>query len=224
MKLRRCRECNVAVHDRCYGITPIHGGCPTFVCHPCRAVSCGLEVTVSAETGSSQDTLKEVLRPRKCALCSYDSGLHAMHPLLLPERRHRNKWRSRWAWAHTLCASFVCSYEGTAGCVYGCFSDGSFEDCCDTNSDASDDPIDSNLCYFSVASTEKGKETAWTRAIMEHCCHLRCYICGRTNKECRIPVQCSASDEEVLARVNKFSITFQEPRGCFMAMHVGEYC
>lgn len=159
-----------------------------------------------------------------------------MHPLVLPKRGGDCRQKSpRITWVHTLCASFVCSYKGTAGCVYGCFADGSYDvesnlaetgedDASSVESDAANyvPVVEKDLSFFALAGKYNGADTPWSRAVKEHCSELKCYICGQENEDCRIPIQCTALDEEVIVDVNNFRLSFNEYSGCFAAMHVGE--
>ena len=132
--LQQCKDCGLKVHELCYGLITTDGKNPDFICHACKAVGTQIEVNVPSSIGpiTSKKKKREYMtqdkRPTECILCSHDDGsIHAMHPiwdthgedgrqLVLPKTRYGEK---RLAWAHTLCASFICSNKETAGCVYG---------------------------------------------------------------------------------------------------------
>eukprot|EP00581_Thalassiosira_minuscula_P008831 CAMPEP_0183705912 /NCGR_PEP_ID=MMETSP0737-20130205/2877_1 /TAXON_ID=385413 /ORGANISM="Thalassiosira miniscula, Strain CCMP1093" /LENGTH=875 /DNA_ID=CAMNT_0025933179 /DNA_START=62 /DNA_END=2689 /DNA_ORIENTATION=- len=145
--LQKCKECGVLVHELCYGMIETDTKDPNFVCHACKAIGTKVEVNVPSKIGGTgskmgkkRDLVLQKERPTHCLLCSYDVGVHAMHPLLDtsgPEGRQlviersvkkngRTVKRKELAWAHTLCAAVICSNPSTASCVYGCDKDGNW--------------------------------------------------------------------------------------------------
>ena len=168
-----------------------------------------------------------------------------MHPLLdthgpegrqfvLPAQGDGTKRKEkRLAWVHTLCASTICSNPQTAGCVYGCFKDKSYEgeeEEEEHSSDESDDDDEEStteeraLCYFAIAGKDSnGDETPWSRQIKHNCEELKCFICGRNNKNRMIPVQCIAGDEGETNQFKQFHTNLYANAGteCSVAMHVG---
>lgn len=219
---------------------------PNFTCHACTAVGQDVEVNLPSRIGGSTKIgrqighMKQTERPSECVLCSHDKGIHAMHPLLDthgPEGRQfvlpaQGDKERRLAWVHTLCASTICSNPQTAGCVYGCFKDKSFEgegEEDESSSDNSDDDEESTteeraLCYFAIAGKDSnGDETPWSRQIKHNCDELKCFICGRRNKNGKIPVQCIAGDEGETKKFKQFHTNLYVNAGteCSVAMHVG---
>jgi len=131
--LQRCKDCGINVHDLCYGLVATDSKNPDFLCYACNAVGTVIEVNNPSRIGSiskknKREFVTQETRPTQCVLCSFDDGsFHAMHPimdmggkdgrqLVLPETKTGAK---RLAWAHTLCASFICSTPMTRGCVFG---------------------------------------------------------------------------------------------------------
>lgn len=250
--LQRCRECNVLVHERCYGLVPTDCKDDSFVCHACQSVETNIEVNVPSQVGGTDTVkvgkrhcfMKQEKRPTECVLCSHDTGLHAMHPLydthgkygrqlVLHSGGHGDKRKEeRLAWVHTLCASVICSNPKTAGCVYGCFEDGSYEDATvETESDDDDDSKEDmtsikmrQTCFFAIAGKENGEETVWTKAIKSNCNELKCFICGdKKNWNYKIPLQCIAGDESEVNIYKKRHLDLNNFAGteCSVAMHVG---
>ena len=251
--LQRCKVCHVLVHERCYGMVPTATKNPNFTCHACNAVGKEVKVNVPSRIGGSKkigkkhDHMKQAERPSECVLCSHDKGIHAMHPLLdthgpegrqfvLPAQGDGIKRKEkRLAWVHTLCASTICSNPQTAGCVYGCFKDKSYEgeedegESSSDNSGIDDDDEESiteerALCYFAIAGKDSnGDETPWSRQIKHNCDELKCFICGRNNKNRMIPVQCIAGDEGETNQFRRFHTNLYVNAGteCSVAMHVG---
>mmetsp|Transcript_15729 Transcript_15729/g.34046 ORF Transcript_15729/g.34046 Transcript_15729/m.34046 type:complete len:622 (-) Transcript_15729:131-1996(-) len=252
--LQKCKECNLLVHERCYGMVPAGYNNPDFVCHGCKAVGSKVEVNVPSRVGGCGDkmgkrrgSVEQEQRPTECVLCSHDKGVHAMHPLLDTHGTDgrqlvlhgcgdgAKRKEKRLAWVHTLCASVICSNPKTAGCVYGCFRDGSYEgiskeDESKLESSGEEDGItcenqfkERDLCSFAIASKDNGLKTPWTRAIERNCEELICFICGQKNKNYRIPVQCVAGEENELKRFKKLHLNLNDNAGteCSVAMHVG---
>jgi hypothetical protein len=152
MTFQICRDCGVGVHNECYGIcgtAEVMRAQPQWRCLACRAV--GTCVTMRDDdpdgfTDAAASIKRAILltvaitdRPTECCLCSVDNGkewMHAMHPMydragrtarplqLSPTRNYPKK---RPAWAHTLCCYSLFTHPETSGCVYACFSDGSFQ-------------------------------------------------------------------------------------------------
>jgi hypothetical protein len=108
-----------------------------------NASSSTTDTTTTRHAWVGREWIQQSIRPTVCVLCSHDSGVHAMHPLLDvhgPEGRqltwsgrHSNKntttskeGTKQLAWVHTLCASMICSNANTMGCVYGCDTNGNF--------------------------------------------------------------------------------------------------
>ena len=108
-----------------------------------NASSSTTATTTTRHAWVGREWIQQSIRPTVCVLCSHDSGVHAMHPLLDvhgPEGRqltwsgrHSNKntttskeGTKQLAWVHTLCASMICSNANTMGCVYGCDTNGNF--------------------------------------------------------------------------------------------------
>eukprot|EP00584_Thalassiosira_punctigera_P025262 CAMPEP_0172575548 /NCGR_PEP_ID=MMETSP1067-20121228/137268_1 /TAXON_ID=265564 ORGANISM="Thalassiosira punctigera, Strain Tpunct2005C2" /NCGR_SAMPLE_ID=MMETSP1067 /ASSEMBLY_ACC=CAM_ASM_000444 /LENGTH=1044 /DNA_ID=CAMNT_0013368199 /DNA_START=23 /DNA_END=3153 /DNA_ORIENTATION=+ len=255
--LQKCRGCGVLVHELCYGMVATDAKDPDFVCHACAAVGSEAEVNVPSKiggcgkrTGKKRELVKQEGRPRECLLCSHDGGVHAMHPLLDvhgPEGRQLAIERTcrkggamvkekRLAWAHTLCASVICSNPGTQNSVYSCDKDGNCfgededsesedefgEEGAEGSAEADDDdddrkeakqsPSDKAICYFAISN-----ESVWARSIKEHR-ELKCFVCGKLDKTWRIPVQCAAGDATELDR---WKSRHQRGTECYMAMHVG---
>ena len=155
MKLLRCRECGVCVHETCYGLPPsddkdVSGHNATkWICNACDAV--GKTVVVSRK-GHPMKTMKQTSRPTDCALCPVIDGQnvaegvhpwHAMHKLfdthgpngrqLVLRADHKRKLPERLGWVHSACAYGIASSRIAAGCVFGCLADGTYEG--DGNSD-----------------------------------------------------------------------------------------
>ena len=132
--LQRCRDCGLKVHELCYGLVATDSKNFDFVCYACKAIGTKVEVNVPSIAGgpiskkNKREYLMQEARPTECILCSFDNGeIHAMHPimdthgpdgrqLVLPKTKTKER---RLAWAHTLCASFICSNPLTRSCVYG---------------------------------------------------------------------------------------------------------
>uniref|UniRef100_A0A7S4VGK4 Zinc finger PHD-type domain-containing protein n=1 Tax=Ditylum brightwellii TaxID=49249 RepID=A0A7S4VGK4_9STRA len=173
--LQKCSECGVCVHASCYGLDGIATSkkLKNWKCLACAAV--GTEILIS-HRGKKKRTMVQEKRPAECALCSVDTGIHAMHPLyddggkngrhmVLPadEKRELDK---RLAWVHSLCAFYINANPNTNSCVYGCGKDGYYDgmpdeddesDNSDDGEDGSDDeaaPKDDNASVVSSTSEE----------------------------------------------------------------------
>lgn len=269
LNMQQCRECHVRVHEGCYGLVPTDSKDPNFVCHACKAVGEDIEVNhpskvggTGSKMGKERRTLKQEQRPTECVLCSHKTGIHAMHPLydthgkegrqlVLPGKGDgEGRLEKRPAWVHTLCAAFICSHPKTAGCVYGCFKDGSYDgvgndeaslqsefsfECNDEDgsgklgcmeaeeSDSDDGVTVQQVHHYAIASKDDGEETVWTRAIKAHCKELKCFLCGKGNGKYRIPVQCIAGDENEIDAFKQRHSNLNVYCGteCSVAMHVG---
>ena len=163
MKLLRCRECGVCVHETCYGLTVSSSAdaavssasvASSWICNACDAV--GKTVVVSRKGHRPIKTMTQTARPTDCALCPVIDGehvapgvhpWHAMHKLydthgpeghqlVLKADRKRNL-PERLGWVHSACAYGIGSSRLAKGCVFGCMADGSHDG--DGNSDADDD-------------------------------------------------------------------------------------
>lgn len=153
MKLLRCRECGVCVHETCYGLPPSDdndgpghsspSSATKWMCNACDAV--GKTVVVSRK-GHPIKTMKQTSRPTDCALCPVIDGQnvaegvhpwHAMHKLfdthgpngrqLVLKADHKRKLPERLGWVHSACAYGIASSRIAGGCVFGCLADGTFE-------------------------------------------------------------------------------------------------
>ena len=160
MKLLRCRQCGVCVHETCYGLPPSEddngdsghsssSSAMKWICNACDAV--GKTVVVSRK-GHPIKIMKQTSRPTDCALCPVIDGQnvaegvhpwHAMHKLfdthgpngrqLVLRADHKRKLPERLGWVHSACAYGIASSRIAAGCVFGCLADGTYEG--DGNSD-----------------------------------------------------------------------------------------
>ncbi|KAL3801273.1 hypothetical protein HJC23_012673 [Cyclotella cryptica] len=124
--LQKCKDCGLLVHELCYATVPTDSKNPNWICHACKAVGTEVEVNVPSNV---------------------KTGIHAMHPLYdMPGAEGRQlvlpatgvgfkKTEKRLAWVHSLCAQFICSNDGTRGCVYGTYDGGKWEIASDDDSD-----------------------------------------------------------------------------------------
>ena len=155
MKLLRCRECGVCVHETCYGLPPSDddndgsghstssSDAAKWICNACDAVG---KTFVVSRKGHPIKTMKQTARPTDCALCPVIDGQnvaegvhpwHAMHKLfdthgpngrqLVLKADHKRKLPERLAWVHSACAYGIASSRIAGGCVFGCLSDGTYE-------------------------------------------------------------------------------------------------
>ena len=270
MTFQTCSECGVGVHNECYGIcgTPeVMRAHPDWHCLACRAVGSRVTLRDEAVLGDSPNSSTENLltvtiteRPTECCLCSVDDGkewMHAMHPiydragrtarpLMLPPTRDRPLKRP--AWAHTLCCYGIFTHPETKGCVFACFTDGSFLGEEDDNVEEQTenefptgsslqrkDPDDHSVHHFTYSLPGGDKRTQlWSDRIREHQRFLRCCICRRTDKfasSYRIPMLCSANQPYELRRFRQRqdSASTAPPthtkrpktKPCSTAMHIG---
>jgi hypothetical protein len=246
MIFQRCKTCQVGVHNECYGIPGDSHVNVDFQCHACRAVGTTVTVRERDPTGKRITyTIKE--RPTECCLCSVDDGsvwYHAMHPiydhygptgrqLVLPPSDAEQHPVSRLAWGHTLCCFAISSHSRTGGCVYGCTADGGYDgdDDDDVNSDTSsvnsdlDDTDDESIHHFVYCIRLKKNEpdSLWTKTIKEQQ-ELKCHICGGDDKgpsSFRIPLQCSANDENEFEDFKRIHSKNLGRDTCYVSMHVG---
>uniref|UniRef100_A0A6V2D2G5 Zinc finger PHD-type domain-containing protein n=1 Tax=Ditylum brightwellii TaxID=49249 RepID=A0A6V2D2G5_9STRA len=132
--LQKCSTCGVCVHESCYGLIATSKKLKKWQCLACAAV--GTEIVISRK-GETRRAMVQEKRPAECALCSVDTGIHAMHPLyddegengrhmVLPADKKR-ELDKRLAWVHSLCAFFLGTNTNSSGIVYGCDKDGYFE-------------------------------------------------------------------------------------------------
>jgi len=242
---QRCKTCGVGVHKECYGNA--HSTTPSadFECLACQAVGKTVRVRKRDKTTNQRLSFKISERPTECCLCSVDDGdawYHAMHPifddygpkgrqLLLPPSR--DKPYPRLAWAHTLCCLAISSHSHTAGCVFGCTSNGEYdgEEDSGANSDTSSvnsdlhESEDESITHFVYCLKRSAHEpdNPWTKKIWEQQHELKCQICGEDDSvpsSFRIPLQCSANDE------SEHSEFKGKHKGltcdtCYVPMHVG---
>ncbi|KAL3779021.1 hypothetical protein HJC23_011460 [Cyclotella cryptica] len=238
--LQQCKVCGLKVHELCYGLIATQGKNPDFVCYACAAVGRQIEVNVPSRVGgpgkkNKREFMTQEARPTECVLCSFDDGsIHAMHPIMDTHGEHgrqlvlpkTSKKEKRLAWAHTLCATFICTNPITAGCVYGLDQDNEFQLDNDEEEESNDDQSERESCAeggeedteagAEEGSTSKDKESnnlsslcayaiagrredwLWTNRIKE-CRTYKCFICGEDDthvSSLRIPIQCIVDDEE----------------------------
>jgi len=105
----------------------------------------GLELKVS-KPSEPHRSISVSSRSTECALCSVNTGIHAMHllydtygkdgtPVILPPNR-RKRLEERAAWVHTLCALFIGDREKI---IFGCKKDGTWLGESDDDDDDDDD-------------------------------------------------------------------------------------
>ena len=242
---QRCKTCGVGVHKECYGNANSTTPSADFECLACQAVGKTVRVRKRDKTNHQRLSFKISERPTECCLCSVDDGkawYHAMHPifddygptgrqLLLPPTR--DKPYPRLAWAHTLCCLAVSSHSHTAGCVFGCTSNGEYDgeedngansDTSSVNSDLHESE-DESITHFVYCLKRYAHEpdNPWTKKIWEQQHELKCQICGEDDSvpsSFRIPVQCSANDESEHSEFEGMhkGLTCDT---CYVPMHVG---
>ncbi|KAL7487996.1 hypothetical protein ACHAW6_013590 [Cyclotella cf. meneghiniana] len=238
--LQQCKRCGLKVHELCYGLIATEGKNPDFVCYACAAIGRQVEVNVPSRVGgpgkkNRREFMTQDARPTECVLCNFDDGsIHAMHPIMDTHGEHgrqlvlpkTSKKEKRLAWAHTLCATFICSNPITAGCVYGLDQDNEFQLDNGEDEESNDEQSEhesgadaeaegteagteqwstskdkesnnlSSMCAYAIAG--RREDWLWTNRIKE-CRTYKCFICGEDDahgSSLRIPIQCIVDDEE----------------------------
>ncbi|KAL3785649.1 hypothetical protein ACHAWO_012450 [Cyclotella atomus] len=206
--LQQCKSCNIKIHELCYGLVATEGKNPNFQCHACQAVNTQVEVNVPSRIGpiSKKNTRKVMMqkdRPTECILCSFDDGsMHAMHPimdtegtearqLVLPATKDKEE---RLAWAHTLCALFICKNRHTAGCVYGLKED----NLPDMEESDDDDDDEEAMDEEEEEDMDDGYEKGETVQDVDRD--------ERVDKETSVEVEVGDDSEENLSGVRSFTI------------------
>ena len=234
-RLRTCLSCGVSVHMECYGL--IHdpnSGPDGFHCWACQAKGKDFE-TEGRNSDGSRLKIRQEERPRRCEFCSFENGIHAMHPLFdapgkTGRQMHVKDPRPRLLWAHSICVAWLTD----KGFYYGCCRTGEYDV---REDDVDDDEVDDKRSVNPELAVRDNiddihhyvlnKESKYPIAELKG---LKCIFCQQNDSSSstlRFPVQCRQGEDDEYgqfadiwkSRTNHLELN--NNMTCTQAFHIG---